>query len=77
MGCRVGMSTDPQERIDHWKEKEGHTHSRILAENLTYSQATDREKEEAEERGCVYGPGGPYVSGNVWSVYHLWGGDTR
>ena len=27
MACRVGMSTDPDERIRYWKEKEGHTYS--------------------------------------------------
>ena len=74
MTCRVGMSTDPEERIKYWKDKEGHTGSQILASGLTYDQAQEREKAEAEKRGCKYGPGGGYVSGNVWSVYHLWGG---
>lgn len=74
MACRVGMSTDPVGRIQHWKNKEGHTGSRILATDLTYSEAIIREKQEAKNRGCKYGPGGEHKSGRVWSVYHLWGG---
>ena len=76
MGCRVGMSTDPQERIKYWKEKEGHTHSQILATGLTYDQATDRERVEAEKRGCKYGSGGARNGLSNWSVYHVWGGNT-
>ena len=76
MGCRVGMSTDPQGRIAHWMEKEGHTHGKILHENLTYSRATAREKEEAEKRNCVYHPGGVDNGRPNWSVYHVWGGNT-
>ena len=30
MSCRIGISTDPEERIDHWKEKEGYTSSFLL-----------------------------------------------
>lgn len=75
MGCRVGMSTTPQERIDHWKRKEGHTHGKILHENLTYRQATAKEKEEAEKRNCKYHPGGAENGQRNWSVYYLWGGN--
>ena len=74
MACRVGMSTDPQERIQHWKDKEGHTHSKILARRLTYEAAQIREEKEAKVRRCRFSPGGRYVSGRVWSVYHVWGG---
>ena len=74
MGCRVGMSTTPQERIDHWKKKEGHTGSRILASGLSYSQATAREKSEAKQRRCYYHPGGEDNGRRNWSVYHVWGG---
>ena len=31
MACRIGMSTEPEERIAYWMEKEGHTDSEILA----------------------------------------------
>ena len=74
MGCRVGMSTDPQGRIKHWKDEEGHTRSAILASKLTYEAATKRERKEAAERGCYNKPGGQYKAGRVWSVYHVWGG---
>ncbi len=70
--CRVGMSTDPDARIRYWKNREGHTHSRILASRLTYDGALSREKSEAEARDCNYEGGGRRVQGRVWSVYHLW-----
>lgn len=76
MGCRVGMSTDPQERINYWKRVEGHTHSEILARKLTYVEASSREKTEASRRGCVSHGGGDRVPGRVYSVYHVWGGRT-
>lgn len=74
MGCRVGMSTTPDERIEYWKQKEGHTGSRVLASDLTYDEAQQREDEEAAARDCESSKGGPRKPGRVWSVYHLWGG---
>ena len=74
MACRVGMSTDPDERIRYWKEKEGHTYSTILASGLTYDEALAREEKEAKDRGCRQSGGGPRISGRVWSVYYLSGG---
>ena len=74
MACRIGMSTDPEKRIAHWKQVEGHTHHRILAKGLTYEEAQLREKQEATSRGCHYQLGGDYKRGRIWSVYHVWGG---
>ena len=74
MACRVGMSTTPYTRMKYWKDKEGHTHSEILVSDLTYEEAQTRESREARARGCRSSPGGEYVSGRVWSVYHVWGG---
>ena len=74
MACRVGMSTDPEGRIAYWKQKEGHSGGEILARWLTYDEAEDREKSEAARLGCHHVLGGPYESGRVWSVYHVWGG---
>ena len=76
MGCRVGMSKYPYLRIKHWKETEGHTNSEILATDLTYDQATVRERTEAARRGCVQSPGGQRDESSDWSVYHVWGGRT-
>lgn len=75
MNCRIGSSTNPEERIEYWKKKEGHTGSEILAEALTYDEATAIEEHQAKERGCKQEPGGPRrVGGAFWSVYHVWGG---
>lgn len=77
MGCRVGMSTTPEERINDWKREEGHTHGEILARGLTYEEAQRREEVEARNRGCTRHPGGGRQPGPVWSVYHVWGGTVR
>ena len=39
MACRVGMSTNPKERIEYWKEMEDCTSSRIVESGLTYDEA--------------------------------------
>ena len=72
MKCRVGMGTDPDERIHHWMNKEGHSECVILHEELTYEEALDLEKEEAEAHGCTHSGGGQRVPGRVWSVYMVW-----
>ena len=72
MSCRNVCRTERAHQA--LEKKEGHTHSTILAKDLTYNQALDREKKEAESRGCRHSGGGQKVPGNVWSVYHVWGG---
>ena len=74
MACRVGMSTKPLDRIDYWKDKEGHTDGEILDSGLTYDEALERERSEADARGCCQSGGGKRVCGSGWSVYHVWGG---
>lgn len=75
MACRVGMSTNPQERIDYWKEAEDCTGGYVLHINLTYDQALAKEKEEADARGCRQSGGGPRKEGRIWSVYYMYGCD--
>lgn len=74
MACRVGMSTDPDERIQHWKNVEGHTDGVILHRGLTYDEALAKEKSEAEMRGCISHGGGQKISSRNWCVYMVWGG---
>lgn len=77
MACRIGMSTNPADRIAYWKRVEGHTDGSILASGLTYSGAQSLEAREARSHGCRSGPGGdPGLDRyrRVWSVYHVWGG---
>lgn len=74
MACRIGMSTTPLTRIAYWKRKEGHTYSKILARGLTFKQASNREKREAEARGCNHYQGGKDNGRSNWSVYYVSGG---
>ena len=73
MACRIGISTTPHDRIDHWKREEGHTRSEILATGLSFSAAQKRETEEAAARGCTSHPGGVDNGRSNWSVYRVWG----
>ena len=74
MACRIGMSTDPEERIRYWKNTEGHTGHNILATGLLYHEAQIFEQDAAKDKGCRQEEGGQYIAGAVWSVYHVWGG---
>ena len=74
MACRIGISTTPHDRIDHWKRVEGHTRSEILASGLSFTAAQKRETKEAVERGCTSHPGGVDNGRSNWSVYRVWGG---
>ena len=74
MACRVGMSTQPQKRIEYWMKEEGHTDWEIVEENLTYDDAQFFENELATQLDCKQEDGGPRKSGHVWSVYHVSGG---
>ena len=48
MACRIGMSKNPEKRIEYWKTK-GYTHSKILAKGLTYGAAQEREKKRLKK----------------------------
>ena len=77
MACRVGMSTDPFARIQHWKDVEGHTYGKVLYENLTYDQALAKEEVEAASRGCHQAPGGARTGRTDWVVYYVSGGTIK
>ena len=76
MACRVGMAkaVNLQDRIDYWKQEEGHTHSETLHKWKSYDKATALEKSEAKQQGCKNNPGGPRDRAQDWCVYHVWGG---
>ena len=72
MACRIGMSSNPQERIDHWQRQcRGNFSSQILASGLTYEEAQAMEEREARRYGCTQAPGGERVPGRVYSVYRV------
>ena len=73
MACRVGMSTNPAERIEHWKRVEGCASGTVIASGLTYDEAAARERQKALAGGCRQSGGGPRVEGRVWSVYRMEG----
>ena len=77
MACRVGMSKTPDQRIEEWKQDEGHTYGKVLHENLTYDRALELERSEAAARNCHQHGGGPKDSSRKWAVYYVSGGEIK
>ena len=73
MACRVGMSTNPNGRIEYWKKIENCTDGHVVESGLTYEEALNAEKRLADQYGCRQSGGGPKIPGRVWSVYYMSG----
>lgn len=76
MGCRIGMETDVDERIEELIEQRlvpKTTECTIIESELTYDEANQLEIESLDDCGseCDGHPGGRGVLGPVWSVYRL------
>ena len=74
MSCRIGMAkaANVQERIEHWKKKEGCTKDEILHRRKTYDEATELEEYEATIRDCKNKAGGIRDDDRDWCVYHVY-----
>ena len=71
MPCRVGISTNPAERMTYWDNRVvGLNKWRILKVFLTQQEAQDYETKYAAQYGCRSAPGGPHTPGQ-WSVYRF------
>ena len=69
MKKRVGMTTDPEKRLQFWKSLYSSLYNwKIQKTQLTYDEAQDLEK-YYEMMGYERGAGGGYVAGRVWCVY--------
>ena len=77
MACRIGMSSNPRGRIDHWRaqcsRRNGKFRSKILDSGLTYNEAQALERRKARECGnhCQQESGGERKPGRVYSVYRV------
>ena len=73
MGCRVGISTNPEQRKKDWEnEYEGFSDWQILAGPLSRDEAQKKEDEIAKERGCEAHHGGDEPDVNTgWFVYYF------
>ena len=70
MGCRVGMTTNPQARRQDWEREYPNLYNwQIIRDELTYDQALLLEERVAQRYGCDAHGGGPRVEGSVYSVY--------
>ena len=73
MGCRIGITTDLEQRKKDWESKyEGFSDWQKLAGPLSRKEAQEKETELAEKYGCEASPGGDYPdSGDEWYVYYF------
>ena len=72
MPCRVGITTDPEERRRHWQSQHPTLRNwQILSTHPTKAAAQNRENEEARRRGCQASPGGAGPENAIWSVYYF------
>lgn len=70
MPCRVGMTTNLEERKQHWKgEYPNLSGWEVIKGGLSYSAALKLESEHAKAHGCVSYPGGEDNGKSNWSVY--------
>lgn len=74
MGCRVGITTDPEARKEDWeRDCPGFSNWRIIAEGLSRFEAQKKEDEYAKKHDCAASGGGrdPENNQNNWSVYRF------
>ncbi len=70
MACRIGITTDPDERKQYWQSRcRGFKNWRILERGLTKAQADAAEQRLAKQHNCEAHAGGPSIPGQSWSVY--------
>ena len=72
MACRVGITTDPEERKRHWQRQHPNLYNwEILGTHSTKAAAQAHENHAARASRCVSAPGGADADG-VWSVYRFY-----
>lgn len=72
MPCRVGMTTDPEERKKQWESKyKSLGNWTILHKCPSKSDAQKKETEEARARRCESSPGGSGPEHATWYVYYF------
>ena len=75
--CRIGMTTNPEQRKQRWKNeylKEGIEIKKwtILSKHQSRSKAQEVETREAKKQNCVAHPGGSNPKNpNWWYIYKI------
>lgn len=71
MPCRVGITTNPDERKTHWQSKVvGFKNWRIIGRYQSRQRAQDHENRYARQNGCKAHAGGSDAPG-TWHVYRF------
>ncbi len=70
MPCRIGITTDPDRRLQEWRRKHpGLRRWRILGRYGSKSEAQAQETLLARRHGCEAWPGGVGPETATWYVY--------
>ena len=71
MACRIGITTNPEERKKYWKGRYPNLKWKILESNLTKQAAQKRENELAQQYNCKAYAGGENKADASWYVYRF------
>ena len=72
MACRIGITTDPDERRRYWQTQHPFLRNwQIIGMHFTKTAAQRQENTEAARRGCVSAPGGAGPEAATWHVYYF------
>ncbi len=72
MGCRIGITTDPQERRREWQSRYPSLRNwLILGTHFYRASAQLQEDRHAGRFGCEAHPGGRGAEIAKWYVYHF------
>ena len=70
MSCRIGMTTDVENRKKYWKSRHSNLRDwQILGTYQTKTEAQNAESRLAKSYGCVSHPGGDGSEYDTWYVY--------
>ena len=72
MACRIGITTDPQERKRFWQRQHRFVRNwQIISTHRTKTAAQRQERALAARYGCVSHPGGAGPERATWYVYYF------
>ena len=72
MACRIGITTDQQERRQYWRSRHPSLRNwRILETLFSKTSAQQAETRLSQQHGCVASPGGAGPEYATWYVYYF------
>ena len=69
----MGITTDLVSERAHWGGRYPNSFKgwKVLARQITYTEALSRVGKEAQDRGCRAEVAGARIAGRIWSAYYF------